>query len=79
MPAGDIAIKDQGFEGAPITIEDDVWLGTHVVVLPGVTIGRGAIVSAGSVVNRDIPAWEIWGGRAGAVHQAETGVMVPVT
>ncbi len=58
----EIPIRDQGFTGAPIVIEDDVWLGTHVVVLPGVTIGKGAIVAAGSVVNKDIPPYEIWGG-----------------
>lgn len=58
----DVPIQDQGFVGAPIVIEDDVWLGTRVVVLPGVRIGRGAIVAAGSVVNRDIPPFEIWGG-----------------
>lgn len=58
----DIPIKHQDFVGAPITIEDDVWLGTHVVVLPGVTIGKGAIVAAGAVVNKDIPPYEIWGG-----------------
>lgn len=58
----DVPIRDQGFVGAPITIEDDVWLGTHVVVLPGVHIGRGAIVAAGSIVNRDIPPFQIWGG-----------------
>ncbi len=58
----DIPIRDQGFTGAPIVIEDDAWLGIHVVVLPGVTIGRGAVIGAGSVVTCDIPAWEIWGG-----------------
>lgn len=58
----DIPIRDQGYTGARIVIEDDAWLGTHVVVLPGVTIGRGAIIGAGSVVTCDIPAWEIWGG-----------------
>jgi acetyltransferase-like isoleucine patch superfamily enzyme len=58
----DISIGEQGFTGAPVKIEDDVWIGTHVVVLPGVTIGRGAIIGAGSVVTCDIPAWEIWGG-----------------
>lgn len=58
----DRPIVKQGFVGAPIVIEDDVWLGTHVVVLPGVTIGKGAIVAAGSVVNKDIPAYEVWGG-----------------
>lgn len=38
----------------PVTIEDDCWIGTNVVVSPGVTIGRGAVVGANSVVTRDI-------------------------
>ncbi len=42
-----------------ITIEDDVWLGYGVIVLDGVRIGKGAIVGAGSVVNKDIPAASI--------------------
>jgi len=40
----------------PIVIEDGVWIGNRAVVLPGVTIGAGAIVGAGSVVTRDVPA-----------------------
>lgn len=40
----------------PITLEDDVWLGTNVVVCGGVTIGKGSVIGAGSVVTRDIPA-----------------------
>lgn len=39
-----------------ITIGDDVWLATGVIVCPGVTIGPGAVVGAGSVVTRDLPA-----------------------
>jgi acetyltransferase-like isoleucine patch superfamily enzyme len=58
----DIPIKHQGFTGSAISIADDVWIGTGVTVLPGVAIGRGAIVAAGSVVNRDVPEYEIWGG-----------------
>ena len=58
----DIPMGEQGFSGAPIVLEEDVWLGTHVVVLPGVTIGKGAIVAAGSIVNKSIPPYEIWGG-----------------
>jgi acetyltransferase-like isoleucine patch superfamily enzyme len=58
----DLPIRDQGFIGAPITIEDDVWIGTHVVILPGTKIGKGAIVAAGSIVNKNIPNYEIWGG-----------------
>jgi len=58
----EIPIRDQGYTGAPVHIGEDVWIGTHVVILPGVTIGKGAIIAAGSLVNRDVPAYEIWGG-----------------
>ncbi|HKV84526.1 MAG TPA: acyltransferase [Ktedonobacterales bacterium] len=40
---------------APIILEDDVWLGARVIVLKGVTIGRGAVIGAGSVVTRCVP------------------------
>jgi len=39
----------------PITIEDKVWIGANVVVLPGVRIGYGSVIGAGSVVTRDVP------------------------
>ncbi|MGH8107794.1 MAG: acyltransferase [Arenimonas sp.] len=55
-------IAEQGCETAPVILEDDVWLGAHVVVLPGVTIGRGAIVAAGSVVNRSVESMSIVAG-----------------
>jgi maltose O-acetyltransferase len=42
--------------GAPVTIEDDAWLATGVIVCPGVTIGTGCVIGAGSVVTRDMPA-----------------------
>ncbi|HZJ14963.1 MAG TPA: acyltransferase [Chthoniobacteraceae bacterium] len=45
-----------------IILEDDVWIGVNAVVLKGVTIGRGAIVAAGSVVTKSIGAYEIWAG-----------------
>ncbi|MBI4517667.1 MAG: acyltransferase [Deltaproteobacteria bacterium] len=38
-----------------IVIEDDAWIGTGVIILPNVTIGRRAIVAAGAVVTRDVP------------------------
>jgi acetyltransferase-like isoleucine patch superfamily enzyme len=47
---------------AAITLEEDVWLGANVIVLKGVRIGRGAIVAAGAVVTKSVPAYEIWGG-----------------
>lgn len=53
----DVEQRNAGLEYAyPITVEDDVWIGANVTVLPGVTIGRGSVIGAGSVVNRDIPA-----------------------
>lgn len=48
--------RNKGLEYAkPITVGNDVWFGGNVCVLPGVTIGDGAVIGAGSVVNRDIP------------------------
>lgn len=45
-----------------VHIEDGVWIGAHAVILPGVRIGQGAVVAAGAVVTRDVPAGEVWGG-----------------
>lgn len=51
------AERNLGVERAlPITIEDDCWLGGDVKIMPGVTIGRGCVIGAGSIVTRDIPA-----------------------
>jgi len=47
---------------APVVIEDDVWLGLNAVVLKGVTIGKGSIIGANSVVTRSIPAGVIAAG-----------------
>ena len=46
----------------PIIIGDNVWIGTGTIILPGVTIGDGAIVAAGSVVNKSVPENCIYGG-----------------
>ncbi|MCE5038851.1 sugar O-acetyltransferase [Staphylococcus auricularis] len=49
-----------GIEQArPITIHDNVWLGANVVVVPGVTIGKGAVIGAGSVVTKDVPDYTL--------------------
>jgi acetyltransferase-like isoleucine patch superfamily enzyme len=45
-----------------VIIEDNVWLGNRVTILPGVRIGEGAIIQAGSVVVKDIPKYAIAGG-----------------
>ncbi len=59
----DIPMAEQGLkEAKPIVIDDDVWLGARVIVLPGVHIGKGAIVGAGSVVTKDVPSYAIVAG-----------------
>ncbi len=47
---------------APVVIEDDVWCGSHVTILKGVTIGRGSVVAAGAVVTKSCPPYSIIGG-----------------
>lgn len=54
-----IPIRSQGESFRPITICDDVWIGANVVVLPGVTINSHAIIGAGAIVTKDVPAYGI--------------------
>ena len=48
-------IDEQGCTSRPVVIGDDVWLGVRAIILPGVTIGSGAVVGAGAVVREDVP------------------------
>ncbi|MGD9146769.1 MAG: acyltransferase [Anaerolineae bacterium] len=48
--------------GAPVTVEDYVFVGARAIVLPGVTIGTGAVVAAGAVVTRDVPQFTVVAG-----------------
>ncbi|WP_434437815.1 DapH/DapD/GlmU-related protein [Limosilactobacillus fermentum] len=43
-----------------IVIEDDCWIGSNVIILDGVKIGRGSVIGAGSLVSKDIPAGSIY-------------------
>ena len=47
---------------APIEIQDQAWIGARAVVLPGVTIGVGAVVAAGAVVTKNVEPWTVVGG-----------------
>jgi len=62
-------VRSPGFEAvvAPVTIGDYVFLGSNVVVLPGVTIGEGAVVAAGSVIAKDVPPYAIVAGNPAQV------------
>ncbi len=46
----------------PVRIGNDVWVGSHAIILPGVTVGDGVIIGAGSVLTKDAPAYSIWVG-----------------
>lgn len=43
----------------PVIIEDDVWIATNVIIMPGVTIHKGAVVGAGSIVTKDVPPYTL--------------------
>ena len=66
----DTPFLDQPKHDAHIVIGNDVWLGTGVIVLAGVTIGDGCVVAAGAVVTKDIPAGSIAGGVPARVLRA---------
>jgi acetyltransferase-like isoleucine patch superfamily enzyme len=51
-----------GVRGGPIAIEDHAWISFRATVLPGVTIGRGAVVAAGAVVTGDVEEYTVVGG-----------------
>jgi maltose O-acetyltransferase len=48
--------------GGPVTVEDYAWLSTRCTILPGVTVGRGAVVAAGAVVTKDVAPLTVVGG-----------------
>lgn len=59
----DVPLIRQGYEPRqPVKIGDGAWLGARCILLPGVRVGHGAIVAAGAVVSRDVPAWSVVGG-----------------
>jgi acetyltransferase-like isoleucine patch superfamily enzyme len=57
-----VPVGNQGYRGADIKIGKNVWIGAHVVVLPGVEIGDNAVVGAGAVVTKNVPSGERWCG-----------------
>jgi acetyltransferase-like isoleucine patch superfamily enzyme len=64
LDMGGITIEDQrnSIVTRPITIKQKAWIGAGATILPGVTVGRNAIVAAGAVVSKDVPDNTIVGG-----------------
>ncbi len=58
----DISSVTFAFKSKPISIGSCVWIATDAMVLPGVTIGDGAVISAGAVVTKDVEPWTVVGG-----------------
>jgi galactoside O-acetyltransferase len=58
----DTPIVKQPTNQKKITIEDNVWIGAHAVITPGVTIGTGSIIGAGAVVTKDVEPYSVMGG-----------------
>jgi virginiamycin A acetyltransferase len=54
--------KKDSTSNGKIIIEDEVWIGTNALILSGLTIGKGAIIAAGSIVTKDVPPYSIYGG-----------------
>lgn len=62
IPEGRGTMRTAESVTAPIVIQDDVWLGASAIILPGVTIGTGAVVAAGAVVTSNVEPFTIVGG-----------------
>lgn len=69
----DVPMNQQGFQEEQPVIIDDVWIGGHVIILPGVHIHRGAIIGAGAVVTKDVPEWAIVGGNPARIIGIRSG------
>lgn len=65
-----IPMIQQGFSDIkPVIIEDDVWIGSRVTILPGVKIGKGTVIGAGAVVTKDTPAYSVCCGNPAVVKK----------
>jgi acetyltransferase-like isoleucine patch superfamily enzyme len=58
----EIPINQQGINRKEVIIEEDVWISSHCVIIKGVRIGKGSVVGAGSIVNKDVPPYSVVAG-----------------
>jgi len=55
-------IREQGAYRLPVEIEDDVWIGNRVTILPGVKIGKGSVLAAGAVITKSVEPYCVMAG-----------------
>ena len=58
----DLPINQQGMIGKEVCIEEDVWIASQCVIIKGVTVGKGSVIAAGSIVNKSIPPYSVVAG-----------------
>ncbi len=69
----DIPMREQGnTPRRPVVIGNDVWIGTRVIILPGIRIGSHAIIAAGAVVTKDVPEYAIVAGNPAVIKKFRT-------
>lgn len=56
---GEHGVTDQGYDNAPVVIKRGAWIGPHVTIFRGVTVGKGAIIGANAVVTKDTPDFSV--------------------
>lgn len=61
--------RRQFLTGAPINVAENVWIGAGAMILPGVSIGRDAVIAAGTIVADDVPAASLVAGAKGTVRR----------
>ena len=66
--------RDNGEYAREVSIGDDCWIGGHVTILPGVTIGEGCTIAAGSIVTKDVPRFSVAMGQPARVVKKVTPV-----
>ena len=64
---------DDTYDLKSVQIERNVWIGSHVMILPGSKIGEGAVIGAGAIVAGDIPPLTIWGMKGQAIGKRDEG------
>ncbi len=68
-----MTIRKQGIATSPVRIEDDCWIGEKASIIRGVTVGKGSVIGAGSVVARDVPPFSVAAGNPARVIRSRRG------